>query len=128
MAPHSLTSLPAFRSGFERRIWESLHKAGHTATYETLTVSYVMPHTYTPDFVLPNGVVCELTGYFPAAKRAKLLAVRQANPALDLRVVFQKAATRISKVSRTTYGAWATHHKFTWCEGMIPSAWWEPIR
>lgn len=111
------------RSGFEDRVYAALRDAGKAADYETVRLPYRQRRTYTPDFVLPNGVMTELIGYFTSAKRTKLLLVRLDNPGLDIRLVFQNASNFLSAKSKVTYAQWADKHMFLWCEGSIPLDW-----
>ena len=51
-----------FRSGLEERIAEQLDKLGIEYKYEEVKLKYIKPaseHIYTPDFVLPNGIIVE---------------------------------------------------------------------
>ena len=43
-----------------------------------------------------------------------MLAVKEQNPELDIRFVFQRNNT-LSKNSKTTYGAWCEKHGFPYC-------------
>ena len=82
--------------------------------YETEKVPYTIPHLYTPDFFLPNGVVLECKGYWDADDRRKIKAVKQQHPELDLRMVFQAPFNTISKKSKTTYAKWCDKHDIPW--------------
>lgn len=78
-------------------------------------IRYVKPakHSlYTPDFVLPNGIIIETKGRFVSQDRAKHLLVREQRPELDIRFVFSNPNNRIGKTSLTTYAHW--------CEGKNP--------
>jgi hypothetical protein len=80
---------------------------------------------YTPDWFFPNGVVVESKGRLTAHTRKVLLAVREAHPTLDLRLLFQRD-NPINTGSRTTYTAWATHNGFICAVslgGIIPEEW-----
>ena len=112
-----------FRSKFERRLAAQLDHVGVPYLYECRHLDYVCKRTYTPDFELPNGVILEAKGFFKPADRTKMLAVKKAHPSLDIRFVFQ-ANNKLSKSSKTTYGAWADKHGFPWCIGpSIPESW-----
>ena len=41
----------------------------------------------------------------------------------DIRFVFSNGNARISKRSRTTYGAWADAHGFPWAHRTVPKGW-----
>lgn len=115
-----------FRSGLERDIAGDLAARGVPFEYEKVKLEYrpQKVQKYTPDFELPNGILIEAKGYFTSADRTKHLDVKAANPDADIRFVFQRAATRLSKTSSTTYGQWATKHGFKWADGgRIPESW-----
>lgn len=115
-----------FRSGLEEKIAADLTSKGVGFTYEELTIPYVTPakpHKYTPDFVLPNGIIVETKGRFETADRQKHLLVKAQNPALDVRFVFSSSRTRISKRSTTTYAAWCEKNGFKFADKDIPDAW-----
>lgn len=115
-----------FRSGLEEANAQLLMDAGVAVEYEQYKLRYQQPskdRVYTPDFVLPNGIVIETKGYFTSADRQKHLMIRESHPNLELRFVFSNANTRISKTSKTTYGDWANHKGFRWANHTIPSVW-----
>ena len=89
-----------FRSGLEEKVAGLLEGLGVSYEYESTKVPYTIQHTYLPDFVLPNYVHLETKGYWDAADRRKVLAVRRDNPELDLRMVFQSPFNKISKKVR----------------------------
>ena len=53
----------AFRSKLEERVADLLSNLGVSYEYESIKIPYVIQHTYTPDFCLPNGVWLETKGY-----------------------------------------------------------------
>jgi len=115
-----------YRSGLEERIAEQLDKLGVEYKYEEVKLKYIKPaseHIYTPDFVLPNGIIVETKGRFLALDRQKHLLVRKNNPTLDIRFVFSNSNARISKTSRTTYAAWCEKNNFKYADKTIPQEW-----
>ena len=104
----------AFRSGLEEKVADLLCNLDVNYEYETEKVPYTIPHLYTPDFILPNGVVLECKGYWDADDRRKIKAVKQQHPELDLRMVFQAPFNTISKKSKTTYSKWCERHDIPW--------------
>lgn len=96
------------------------------------TLPYTIPaskHQYTPDFVLPNGIIIEAKGIFDAADRAKHLLIKKQYPNLDIRFVFSNAKAKIYKGSKTTNAAWCEKHGFPYANREIPSAWFrEPAK
>jgi hypothetical protein len=115
-----------FRSGLEETIAEQLDKLGIEYKYEQVQLEYIRPaskHVYTPDFVLPNGIIVETKGRFLAPDRQKHMLVRKHNPELDIRFVFSNSKARLSKVSRTTYAQWCEKNKFKYADKVIPQEW-----
>ena len=105
---------PKYRSNLEKDIANLLEGLGVSFQYESEKLSYTIEHNYTPDFVLPNYVYLEAKGYWDAADRRKVLAVKRDNPDIDLRMVFQSPYNTISKKSKTTYAKWCEKHDIPW--------------
>jgi hypothetical protein len=117
-----------FRSQFEANIARHLVKLGARFGYESKRIKFTRPArptTYTPDFILSNGIIIETKGLFTSSDRKKHLAVREQHPQLDIRFVFQRAANRLSKQSKTTYADWCNKNGFKWADGTVPAAWVE---
>lgn len=120
-----MTGTSRFRSKFEAGVAASLVKRGLAFDYESRALPYTIESIYTPDFVLPNGVIVETKGIFDADDRRKMVAVKAAHPHLDIRLCFQKADVRLSRAPKSlTYWQWAERHGFIWCEGHIPTTWY----
>lgn len=121
-----------FRSGLEVDVARQLKDAGVDAQYESTRLAYIKPatpSTYTPDFILPNGIIVETKGRFVTADRQKHVLLKKQHPDLDIRFVFSRSATRISKASKTTYAAWCDKHGFLYADKRIPKAWLdEPVQ
>ena len=66
----------AFRSGLEEKVADLLKELGVTYEYESTKIPYVIQHTYTPDFILPSGVMLECKGYWDSEDRRKIKAVK----------------------------------------------------
>ena len=77
---------------------------------------------YTPDFVLPNGVIVECKGRLTVHDRTKHLMIKAQHPELDIRFVFQYN-NPITKGSKTRYTDWAEKHGFLWAMKYIPKEW-----
>ena len=105
---------PKFRSKLEERIATLLQQLGISYEYESTQIPYTIQHNYRPDFALPNHVYLETKGYWDAADRRKILAVKKDNPDIDLRMVFQAPFNKISKKSKTTYAQWCDRHEIPW--------------
>ena len=88
-----------YRSGLEQDTAKFLKDRGVKFTYEQFKIKWVDPKTktYTPDFVLENGIIIETKGRFISPDRAKHLAVRDQYPDLDLRFVFTNSRTKLYK-------------------------------
>ena len=103
-----------YRSQLEEKVADLLIKLGVTYDYETTKIAYTIPHNYTPDFILPNGVILECKGYWDGVDRRKINSVKEQNPDIDLRMVFQSPFNTISKKSNTTYAQWCEKHDIPW--------------
>lgn len=117
-----------FRSGLEREIAAQISREGLPINYESFKIPFVQPEqnrTYTPDFLLPNGIIIESKGKFEVKDRQKHLWVASQYPDLDIRFVFTNPNQRISKNSKTTYGAWCRKYGFKYAKKLIPQAWLE---
>lgn len=117
-----------FRSGLEERVNSAFHDRGVPVKYEdpTRKVRYVVPARptyYTPDFILPNGVIVETKGRFVTADRKKHKLIKEQFPHLDIRFVFSNPNQRISKTSRTTYADWCNTHGFAYAAANKPDVW-----
>lgn len=119
-----------FRSKLEHRIAVDLERRGIAYEYETLKITYIKnPSVYTPDFILPNGIIIEAKGRLYQADRVKMKLIQEQHPSLDIRFVFENPSKTISKRSSTTYGEWADRHGFPWAHKLIPEEWLqEPFR
>ena len=112
-----------YRSGFEERVAAALKNAKVAFSYETLRLEYYRTSHYKPDFILPNGVILEVKGYFLPSDRTKHKLVKECHPELDIRFVFQNAHNTLSRKSKTTYAQWCDTHGFMWCHKEIPNTW-----
>lgn len=115
-----------WRSGLEEAIAAFLSKLKVAFLYEKITIKYIVPetqHRYTPDFVLPNGIVIETKGRFQSGDRKKHKLIKAQHPDLDIRFVFSNSRARISKTSKTTYGKWCFDHGFQYADKNVPVAW-----
>lgn len=117
-----------YRSTLEKKVAAQLTEAGVSFEYEPRdrVVRYIVPARkarYLPDFYI-GGIFIESKGWFKTKDRQKLALIKEQFPDLDIRLVFQRAANKISKDSETTYAAWADTHGFKWADkGVVPEAW-----
>ena len=79
--------------------------------------------TYTPDFQLDNGIICEAKGLFDNEDRRKHLAIQKQHPELDIRFVFSNAQAKLYKGSKTRYSGWCEKNNFKWAHRVIPMDW-----
>jgi hypothetical protein len=117
-----------FRSKFEKTVYDTAKKSRKKIEYEPSNprFNYVLESRYYPDFRLPNGIYIETKGFFKAADRRKMIAVKLGHQRMDIRFVFQRASNKLTKARGSkTYGEWAEYHGFKWAEGTIPLAWWK---
>jgi len=112
-------------SGLEDDIYVDLKKRGVSFEYETLKIKWTLldNKTYTPDFILPNGIIIESKGRFVAADRKKHLRVKEQHPDLDIRFVFSNSRTKLNKGAKSTYGDWCDKYGFTYADKRIPDEW-----
>lgn len=118
-----------YRSRSEERLAGHLNELGVDFQYEPKDrkVGYSIERRayYLPDFILDgHDFIIEVKGYLSPADRAKYLRIKQSNPDIDIRFVFDRASNKLNKTSRTTYAEWATKHGFLWCEKIIPPNWY----
>ena len=114
----------AFRSGLEEKVADLMVELGVKYEYESTKVPYQIMHSYTPDFLLPNGIFLEIKGYWDAEDRRKMRNVKQQHPELDIRMVFQSPFNTISKKSKTTYAKYCEKLNIPWTSwANIPLNW-----
>jgi hypothetical protein len=126
------------RSGLEREVFEQLTASEIGFEYEPEKLEYrrrvvrgickcggvdvYQRRNYIPDFVLSNGIRLEVKGRLTSADRAKLLAVRDQHPDLDLRILFG-ANNKIHKEKQKRYSDWAAENKIKFAIKVIPESW-----
>ena len=114
-----------YRSGLEVKVAKQLEEAGVKFEYETTKIKYRVEEdrTYTPDYLLPNGIIVETKGRFVLEDRKKHLLVKSQHPHLDIRFVFTNSKTKIRKGSPTSYADWCNKNGFTFSDKLIPKEW-----
>ena len=123
-----------YRSGLEDRVAEQIKKHGLKVVYESpeSKISYIQPEknrTYTPDFVLPNGIIIETKGRFTLEDRNKHLWIKeQYGDKYDIRFVFSSSRAKIRKGSKTSYADWCEKHGFQYADKLIPEEWFNEHR
>lgn len=117
-----------YRSGLEDTIALQIKQAGEKAVYEHYRLPYIIPatnHTYTPDFILHNGIIVEAKGIFDTADRQKHILIKKQYPHLEIRFVFSNPKTKIYKGSKTSYADWCDKRGYKYAKGFIPDAWFK---
>lgn len=116
----------SYRSGLEEFTSEYLRELGIEPKYEKYYLEYIIPssnHKYTPDFVLPNGIIIETKGLWDAEDRKKHLLIREQHPKLDIRFVFSRSKTPIYKGSKSTYASFCNKQGIQYADKVIPEEW-----
>lgn len=128
-----------FRSEFEYFVALDLYERGIEFSYETeeLEVNQQVykgkcqtcgsthvfsVRRYTPDFILPNGIMVEAKGKFMSQNRTKMIEVKESNPDADVRMLFMRN-NYLTKKKSGTYGDWCDRNGFRWAVGQIPEEW-----
>tara|TARA_X000001388_G_scaffold66255_1_gene53025 strand:- start:535 stop:990 length:456 start_codon:yes stop_codon:yes gene_type:complete len=114
-----------YRSGLEREVAEYLKDKQSKVRYEVLKIEWedLRYRTYTPDFMLDNGIIIETKGIFDSEDRRKHLEVRKQHPKLDIRFVFSNSMAKLYKGSKTRYCNWCDKNGFMWAHRVIPEEW-----
>ena len=116
----------SFKSKLEIDIYKQLKKfKSLEVKYETIKLPYVLERTYIPDFVCNSKkgfFFIEVKGYLRPEDRTKMLAAIEANPGLDLRLVFSKDNV-LRKGSKTKYSDWCKKHNIQYAIGSVPKEW-----
>lgn len=114
-----------YRSGLEYKVAEALKEKDIKYLYEAVKIEWedLAYRTYTPDFVLPNGIIIETKGMFTAADRRKHLSVQKQHPKLDIRFVFENSRRKLRKGAKSTYGEWCYRYGFRFYDRIIPEDW-----
>jgi hypothetical protein len=130
-----------FRSSLERKVAKQLDGEGIEYDFEGHWVHYTVPARkakYLPDFpIRKTTIILETKGRFGgtfrgadgAQERQKLILLKEQHPEYDIRIVFERAANKIYKGSKTTYAKWADDHGFKWSDkGVVPPEWIAEIK
>ena len=114
-----------YRSGLELKVAASLDELNISYLYEKIKIEWedLAYRTYTPDFVLDNGIIIETKGQFTAADRRKHLAIKKQHPKIDLRFVFESSRRKLRKGAKSTYAEWCIRYGFLYYDRIIPEDW-----
>lgn len=115
------------RSGLEATAVMMLTMRGVGFEFEKKKIKYMPPPTkmksYTPDFVLENGIIIEMKGIFTGKDRKKHLMIKKQHPELDIRFVFFDAHMHLTSEKLKTYAQWCDLNGFKWADKVIPESW-----
>ena len=130
MSTRSRAIKAGYRSGFEDATAKDLKKKGIKFTYEKEKIKWVdlKIRTYTPDFVLENGIIIETKGRFISVDRRKHKEIKKQFPDLDIRFVFSNSRSRLYKGAKSSYGDWCKKHGFKYADKTIPKEWLKEIK
>jgi hypothetical protein len=116
-----------YRSGLEEKVAVELKEHfGYEIPFETVKLKYEQPakmRTYTPDFLLPNGIIIETKGRLTVNDRKKHLWIQEQFPELDIRFIFSNPNNKIYKGSKTSYGDWCEQYGFRYAKKSVPQDW-----
>ena len=114
-----------YRSGLEIKVSDYLKELQQDFRYECFKIEWedLMYRTYTPDFLLPNGIIIEVKGRFVQADRRKHLAIKKQHPDLDIRFVFESSKRKLNKGAKGTYASWCEKNNFLYHDRIIPESW-----
>ena len=114
-----------YRSGLEHKVALNLKEQKIVYLYEAIKIEWedLAYRTYTPDFVLPNGIIIETKGRFTVADRRKHKCIKKQHPDLDIRFVFTNSKCKLQKGAKTSYAQWCIKHGFQYYDRIIPEDW-----
>ena len=114
-----------YRSGLEDVVAQYLKKNKIHFLYEKIKIEWedLAYRTYTPDFVLDNGIIIETKGRLTVADRRKHLCIKKQHPKLDIRFVFTNSKSKLRKGAKTSYAEWCIKYDFRYYDRIIPEDW-----
>ena len=114
-----------YRAGLEKKLADYLELLKVKYDYETIKIEWedLAYRTYTPDFILYNGIIIETKGMFTAIDRRKHLCIKRQHPKLDIRFVFENSRRKLSKGAKNTYATWCERNMFLYADRVIPEEW-----
>ena len=128
MSPHKVRREAikyGYRSGLEHKISMALDTIKYNYDYESIKIEWedLAYRTYTPDFILNNGIIIETKGRFLTTDRRKHLCIKKQHPKLDIRFVFTNSRSKLSKCAKSTYAEWCIKYGFRYYDRIIPEDW-----
>ena len=123
--PQRRHSARRYRSGLEKDVAAYLKDTQKKVRYECLKIEWedLRYRTYTPDFILDNGIIIETKGIFDSEDRRKHMEVRNQHPELDIRFVFSNSKAKLYKGAKSRYYEWCDTNDFMWAHRVIPESW-----
>ena len=114
-----------YRSGLEKKLADELKALKIKFSYESLKIEWedLAYRTYTPDFILDNGIIIESKGMFTAADRRKHLTIQRQHPKLDIRFIFENSRRKLRKGAKSTYAEWCIKYNFRYGTRVVPEEW-----
>ena len=114
-----------YRSGLEESTGINLKGRNIGFEYEKMKITWLdsKERSYTPDFVLENGIIIETKGRFVSADRRKHKEIKKQYPDLEIRFVFSNSRSKLYKGAKSTYGEWCDKHGFLYSDKTIPELW-----
>lgn len=96
--------------------------------YEPVKVAYTIRKDYIPDFVVRTRsgktIYIETKGWFKQEDRVKMRAVKDSNPDLDIRLLFDKN-NKVSSRGKMKYTEWCDKHGFKCAIKSVPKEWFD---
>ena len=128
MSAYSATQIArknGYRSGLEDTVATTLKGNNTSFIYEKLKFEWedLAYRTYTPDFVLFNGIIIETKGRFIASDRRKHIEIKRQHPKIDIRFIFTNSKTKLRKGAKSNYAEWCIKHGFRYSDLTIPEDW-----
>ena len=119
-----------FRSKSEEDVCNTLTDLGIPIRYEQEKIKYdwLEHKTYTPDFILDNGIIIETKGRFRKNDRMKHRWIKEQYPEIDIRFVFTNPNAKISKRAKSTCAQWCDKYGFLYNKGVIPDEWFNETK
>lgn len=114
-----------YRSGLEEALSINLTEREVPFEYETMKIKWLdsKMRSYTPDFILENGIIIESKGRFVSADRRKHKEIKKQYPNLDIRFVFSNSRAKLYKGAKSSYADWCEKEGFLYSDKTIPEEW-----
>ena len=114
-----------YRSGLEDTVANYLKEHKVKFLYEKVKIEWedLAYRTYTPEFVLNNGIIIETKGIFTVADRRKHVCIKKQHPSLDIRFVFTNSNRKLRKGAKSSYAEWCIRYGFRFYNRIIPEDW-----